>query len=70
MSDWNMPNKTGIEFLQELRASGNEMPFGFITCAEIELCAPMPIHPLRQQGFLVGWADAPRITRYACIEFV
>jgi len=31
LSDWNMPNKTGIEFLQELRASGNMTPFGFVT---------------------------------------
>lgn len=31
LSDWNMPNKTGIEFLQALRASGNETPFGFVT---------------------------------------
>lgn len=30
-SDWNMPNKTGIEFLRELRASGNNTPFGFVT---------------------------------------
>ncbi|NWG39368.1 MAG: response regulator [Hydrogenophilaceae bacterium] len=31
LSDWDMPNKSGIEFLQELRASGNEVPFGFVT---------------------------------------
>lgn len=31
LSDWNMPNKTGIEFLQELRAAGNAVPFGFVT---------------------------------------
>ena len=31
LSDWNMPNKTGIEFLQELRATGNTTPFGFVT---------------------------------------
>ncbi|MBX7078332.1 MAG: response regulator [Nannocystaceae bacterium] len=31
LSDWNMPNKTGIEFLTELRASGNATPFGFVT---------------------------------------
>lgn len=31
LSDWNMPNKTGIEFLRELRASGNQTPFGFVT---------------------------------------
>jgi two-component system chemotaxis response regulator CheY len=31
ISDWNMPNKTGIEFLQELRAAGNKVTFGFVT---------------------------------------
>jgi two-component system chemotaxis response regulator CheY len=31
MSDWNMPNMTGIELLRTLRAEGNEIPFGFVT---------------------------------------
>lgn len=31
LSDWNMPNKTGIEFLRALRGSGNAVPFGFVT---------------------------------------
>lgn len=31
LSDWNMPNMTGIEFLEALRASGNHTPFGFVT---------------------------------------
>ena len=31
ISDWNMPNKTGIEFLQALRAQGVGTPFGFVT---------------------------------------
>ncbi|HYO84929.1 MAG TPA: response regulator [Dermatophilaceae bacterium] len=31
LSDWNMPEKSGLEFLQHLRASGNQVPFGFIT---------------------------------------
>lgn len=31
LSDWNMPEMTGIEFLQALRASGNGVPFGFVT---------------------------------------
>jgi len=31
LSDWNMPNMTGIEFLQTLRASGNGVPFCFVT---------------------------------------
>jgi two-component system chemotaxis response regulator CheY len=31
LSDWNMPNMTGIEFLKELRAGGDETTFGFVT---------------------------------------
>lgn len=31
LSDWNMPNKTGIELLRALRAGGNPVPFGFVT---------------------------------------
>ena len=31
LSDWNMPNKTGIELLHALRAQGNTVPFGFVT---------------------------------------
>lgn len=31
LSDWNMPNKTGIELLRALRGSGSTVPFGFVT---------------------------------------
>jgi two-component system chemotaxis response regulator CheY len=31
LSDWNMPEVSGLEFLQRLRASGNNTPFGFVT---------------------------------------
>ena len=31
LSDWNMPEMNGIEFLQALRAAGNQVPFGFVT---------------------------------------
>ena len=31
LSDWNMPNMNGIEFLQALRAAGNDVKFGFVT---------------------------------------
>jgi two-component system chemotaxis response regulator CheY len=31
LSDWNMPNMTGIECLQALRSSGSAVPFGFVT---------------------------------------
>jgi len=31
LSDWNMPEMTGIEFLKALRASGSAIPFCFVT---------------------------------------
>lgn len=31
LSDWNMPEMTGIEFLQKARNAGVTIPFGFIT---------------------------------------
>jgi len=31
LSDWNMPEMSGIEFLGALRASKSTVPFGFIT---------------------------------------
>jgi two-component system chemotaxis response regulator CheY len=31
ISDWNMPEMTGIDFLYQLRSSQNMVPFGFIT---------------------------------------
>lgn len=31
MSDWNMPEMTGIELLQALNETGASVPFGFVT---------------------------------------
>lgn len=31
LSDWNMPEMDGLEFLQEVRASGARTPFVFVT---------------------------------------
>lgn len=31
ISDWNMPELTGVEVLRKLRAAGNEVTFGFVT---------------------------------------
>jgi two-component system chemotaxis response regulator CheY len=31
LSDWNMPEMNGIEFLQALRAAGDPIRFGFVT---------------------------------------
>ena len=32
LSDWSMPEMTGIELLRELRSRGCSVRFGFITC--------------------------------------
>jgi two-component system chemotaxis response regulator CheY len=31
LSDWNMPEMTGIELLRALRGQGDTTPFGFVT---------------------------------------
>lgn len=31
LCDWNMPEMSGIDFLKQLRESGSEVSFGFIT---------------------------------------
>ncbi len=31
LSDWNMPELNGIDFLRNLRAKGNQVRFGFVT---------------------------------------
>ncbi len=31
LSDWNMPEMSGLEFLRKVRAEQNQVPFGFIT---------------------------------------
>ena len=31
LSDWNMPEMNGIDFLRALRAGGSSVPFGFVT---------------------------------------
>jgi two-component system chemotaxis response regulator CheY len=31
LSDWNMPEMSGIELLKSMRSGGNKIPFGFIT---------------------------------------
>jgi two-component system, chemotaxis family, chemotaxis protein CheY len=31
ISDWNMPEMTGVEVLRKLRSAGNDVKFGFVT---------------------------------------
>ncbi|MFP5277622.1 MAG: response regulator [Acidobacteriota bacterium] len=31
LSDWNMPEMSGLDFLKQLRSEQNQVPFGFVT---------------------------------------
>ena len=48
LSDWNMPEMTGVEVLRQLRASGNDVKFGFVTSE----CTP----EMQQQAEAAGAA--------------
>src|ERR1700759_2211782 len=48
LSDWNMPEMTGIEVLRALRAAGNGVKFGFVTSE----CTP----EMQQQAEAAGAA--------------
>jgi len=40
LSDWNMPEMTGLDFLKQIREAENEVPFGFVTSeASVEMRA-------------------------------
>jgi two-component system chemotaxis response regulator CheY len=48
MSDWNMPELTGVEVLVRLRLAGNDVKFGFVTSE----CTP----EMQQQAEAAGAA--------------
>jgi two-component system chemotaxis response regulator CheY len=48
ISDWNMPELTGVEVLRKLRATGNDVKFGFVTSE----CTP----EMQQQAEAAGAA--------------
>ncbi len=48
ISDWNMPELSGVEVLRKLRASGNDVKFGFVTSE----CTP----EMQQQAEAAGAA--------------
>jgi two-component system chemotaxis response regulator CheY len=45
LSDWNMPEMSGVELLIEIRSKNNKVPFGFITSE-----ASSGIHDLAKQS--------------------
>lgn len=47
LSDWSMPEMTGIELLRELRARGCGVKFGFVTCE-------MASEQMRETAFQAG----------------
>ena len=48
LSDWNMPEMTGIEVLRQLRAAGNDVKFGFVTSE----CTPEMMEAAESAGSL------------------
>jgi two-component system chemotaxis response regulator CheY len=46
ISDWNMPEMTGVEVLRKLRAAGNAVKFGFVTSE----CTPEMQHQAEAAG--------------------
>jgi len=44
LSDWNMPEMSGIDFLLNLRAESNMVPFGFITSESSKEIRELAIH--------------------------
>lgn len=47
LSDWNMPNATGLEALIALRQAGNQVPFGFVTSEGPRRCGHKLIRLVR-----------------------
>jgi len=48
ISDWNMPEMTGVEVLRQLRAAGNDVKFGFVTSE----CTPEMMQAAEAAGSL------------------
>ena len=48
ISDWNMPEMTGVEVLRALRAEGNDVKFGFVTSE----CTPEMMQAAEAAGSL------------------
>ena len=63
LSDWNMPEMSGIDFLREIRAAGNRVPFGFVTS---EISAEMRVLAMSTgANFLIGKPFTPEAVEEA-----
>jgi two-component system chemotaxis response regulator CheY len=61
ISDWNMPEMTGIEALTALRTTGSAVPFGFVTSE----CTPQMQQAAQDAGalfFIIKPFTADRFT--------
>lgn len=57
LSDLNMPEMSGIDFLKEIRAADNHVPFGFVTS---EISAEMKVLAMNTGAdFLIGKPFTP-----------
>lgn len=57
LSDWNMPQMSGLEFLRALRRQGDARPFGFVTS---ETSEPMRVTATEAgASFLLGKPFSP-----------
>ena len=63
LSDWNMPEMSGIDFLREIRAAGNHVPFGFVTS---EISPEMRVLAMSTgANFLIGKPFTPEAVEEA-----
>ena len=63
LSDWNMPEMSGLDLLREVRAVQNDVPFGFVTS---EISAEMKILAMSTgANFLIGKPFTPEAVEEA-----
>ena len=70
MTDWNMPNKNGLEVIQEIRATGSKVPILMIT-TEAEKKAVLAAIQAGVTDYLTKPFEADtlrsKIERFACV---
>jgi len=68
LSDWNMPQMSGIDLLRKLNASGADIPLGFVTSEG----SPQMRELAEAEGalFLIAKPFTPEVFRDTCEEFL